>query len=548
MSAAARLRRLTEEAEIIVFEQGDAVSFASCGLPYYLSGEIKSRDDLLVQTPASMRAALDVDVRLHHKVTAIDAAAHTVRVEGPQGVEDVAYDQLILSPGTVAARPPIDGLDLDCVHTLRTVNDAVAMRDAVSGDPASWHAVVLGAGFIGLEAAEALHMAGVDVTLLEAAPHVLPPLEPEMAWLVRQELTRMGVRVHEGVAVTSITADGRRAVVHMADDQQLPADLVLLSAGTTPATTIFAAGGVVCDERGSILVDDQGHTNLIDVWAVGDATVSRDAVTGARRPVPLAGPAQRGGRLVADAIASDRPSRPLPNPLASAIVRVGGLTAAMSGANRAGLVTAGIPFTTMHLHPSDHAGYFPGAQQMHLIVHMDPATGRLLGAQGVGPSGVDKRIDILATAMRAGLRAQELIDLDLCYSPPYGSAKDPINMVGYLADNMLTGQTTLWQPGDIDSARREALVLDVRTPSEFASGHVREALNVPHTELRARLDEVRTAADGRRIAVMCQSGVRSYIAHRILVASGLASSTLSGGMLTLQAWLGTRADEVITKG
>lgn len=549
MSAAARLRRLDEEAEIIVFEQGPAVSFASCGLPYYVGGEIEEEAQLLVQTPASLKAALNLDVRLHHKVIAVDASAHTVSVDGPAGEETIPYDQLILSPGTVAARPPIEGLDHPSVNTLRTVADAVAIRGVARGG--AKRAVVLGAGFIGLEAAEGLRACGIEVTLLEAAPHVLPPLEQEMAWLVAEQLREMGIDVREGVAVTAIS-DGEgpnagRAVVSLATGESVAADLVLLSAGTAPATAVFREAGVACDPRGAMLVDEHGRTNLPDIWAIGDAAISRDAITGVKRPVPLAGPAQRAGRLVADAIAADGWTRPLPNPLATAIVRVGDQTAAMTGANRAGLTAAGLAFTTLHLHPWNHADYFPGAQQVHLMVHIDPTSGQLLGAQAVGKAGVDKRIDVLATAMRAGLGAADLIDLDLCYSPPYGSAKDPISMVGYLADNVLTGRTVLWQPGDLEWARREALVLDVRTPREFATGHLPEAINIPHTKLRERLDEVTALAKGRHIAVLCQSGVRSYTAHRILAGAGLQSSTLSGGMLTLRAWLGAQAASIITE-
>ncbi|MCL2465544.1 MAG: FAD-dependent oxidoreductase [Micrococcales bacterium] len=547
MSAAARLRRLDEAATIVVLEQGPAVSFASCGLPYFVGGEIAAQSDLLVQTPESLRAALNIDVRLNSRVTALDASGHTVSVTGPEGQYTLAYDQLILSPGTVAARPPISGLDHPSVHTLRTVADAVALRQFAVAPDTPRRAVVIGAGFIGLEAAEGLRLAGVDVTLLEVAPHVLPPLEQEMAFVVAKELRRLGIDVHEAVTITGIADDGGRAVVSLGDAQAFTADLVLLSAGTVPASAPFATGGVTCDERGAIIVDAQGRTNLGDVWAIGDAVVSQDAVTGARRPVPLAGPAQRAGRLVADAIAGHFPARALPHPLGTAIVRVGALTAAMTGANRAGLKAAGLPFTTMHLHPLNHAEYFPGAKTISLMVHIDPVTGAILGAQAVGEAGVDKRIDVLATAMRAGLKAPDLIELDLCYSPPYGSAKDPVSMVGYLADNLVSGVVKLWQPDDLDWALHEALILDVRSASEFATGHLPGALNIPHTELRGRLDDVKAAAAGRPVAVMCQSGVRSYIAHRVLVSAGLISSTLSGGMRTLRDWLGAQADNLLTR-
>ena len=547
MSAAARLRRLDEHAQIIVLEAGPDVSFASCGLPYYVGGEIESDDDLLVQTPQSLKASLNLDVRTNHKVKSLDADTHTVRVIGPDGEYVLTYKKLVLSPGGAPMRPPIAGLDHASVHTLRTVDDARSIRDMVlgaGGKPAT-SAVVLGAGFIGLEAAEGLRMRGLDVTLVEVAPHVLPPLERELAWLVHEELRRLGIRVVAGTAASSITDDKGRAVVHLADGESITTDLVLLSTGVAPATAPFKACGLACDDRGAILTDDFGRTNLADVFAVGDATASVDAVTGARRPVPLAGPANRAGRLVADAIAA-KSGRPIPQPFGTAIVRVGELTVAMTGANRASLTAASLSFTTLHTHALNHAGYFPGASQIHLMVHIDPSSGRLLGAQAVGLAGVDKRIDVLATAMRAGLKAPDLIDLDLCYSPPYGSAKDPITMVGFLADNVATSQLKLWQPDELDWARGQAFILDVRTPSEFATGHLPEAVNIPHTQLRQRLDEVKAAAGGRPIAVLCQSGVRSYIAHRILTAAGLESRSLSGGMLTMRAWLG--AEDILVKG
>lgn len=546
MSAAARLRRLDESADIIVFEQGGEVSFASCGLPYFVGGEIAEQADLLVQTPASLRAWLNLDIRVNHQVQRLDASAKTVRVAGPAGLEDVSYDQLILSPGTIAARPPIPGLDHPLVHTLRTVPDAVDLRQLVRAGAS--RAVVLGAGFIGLEAAEALRAQGLDVTLVEAADHVLPPLEPELAWLVHHELVRLGIDVRVATAARQIDDADGTAVVQLADGSAIPADLVVLSVGVRPNTAAFAACGVATDERGAILIDQYGRTNLPGVWAIGDAVASVDAITGVARSVALAGPANRAGRLVADAIAAGRPARGLPRLLGSAIVRVGQLTVALTGANRVSLNAAGRAFAPLHLHPLNHAGYFPGGRQIHLIVQIDPDSGELLGAQAVGNDGVDKRIDVLATAIRAGLTAPELIDLDLCYSPPYGSAKDPITMIGLLADNVLTGQTALWYADDLASVRQDCFVLDVRTPTEFASGHLPEAVNIAHTELRARLEEVRQLAQGRPIAVMCQSGVRSYIAHRVLTAAGFTSQTLSGGMLTLRAWLGGQASHVLVTG
>ncbi|MGV9823961.1 FAD-dependent oxidoreductase [Gordonia sp. NPDC003429] len=544
MSAAARARRLDENAEIIVFERGEHPSFANCGLPYFVGGEIEERSELLVQTPESLRAALDLDVRVRHEVTRVDPAARTVEVVSPDGVTTFDYDALVLSPGARAFRPPIDGLDSPRVSTLRTVGDAVAMRDTVL-DGAE-RAVVLGAGFIGVEAAEALRLRGLHVDLVELADHVLPPLENEMASLVRDELVRIGIAVHDGIGATAIEHAADADTVVLGDGTRLKADLIVLSVGVVPDTAPFEAAGIAC-ERGAIIVDEHGRTNVDGVWAVGDATVSTDAVTGLRRPVALAGPANRAGRLVADAILRPQTARPIPHPLGTAIVRVGSLTAALTGANRRALDASGVDYETIHLHPGSHAGYFPGAEQIHLMLHVR-LDGLLLGAQAVGADGVDKRIDVLATALRTHLHAADLIDLDLAYAPPYGSAKDPVNLAGMIGENVVDGVVGLWQAADLADVMANSLVLDVRSEAEFADGHLPGALHIPHTEVRARMPEIRAAAEGRPVRVHCQSGMRSYLATRVLCAEGIDATHLSGGMLTLLAWLGPRAEELIEKG
>lgn len=543
MSCAARARRLDEEAEIVVLERGAHVSFANCGLPYYVGGEIVDRNALLVQTPASLRAALDLDVRTGHDVVGLDADARAVTVATSEGLEQISYDALVLAPGAQAVRPPLPGIDSPRLRTLRTVDDALALRDEV--EAGATRAVVLGAGFIGIEAAEALVHQGLHTTVVEFAPHVLPPLEGELAALVTGELRRIGVDVRAGVAATAIETGADHDVVVLADGSRIDADLIVLSVGVRPDTAVFETAGVACD-RGAMIVDEHGRTSLPDVYAVGDATVSVDAVTGLRRPVALAGPANRAGRLVADAILRPATARPIPQPIGTAIVRVGDQTVALTGANRAALQDAGIDARTLHLHPGQHAGYFPGASQIHLVVHVRAGDGLLLGAQAVGPDGVDKRIDVLATAIRAGWTVDQLIDLDLAYAPPYGSAKDPVNMVGMLGENVLNGTLRLWYADDLDAVRESALILDVRTAEEYASGHVPGAPNIPHTELRARLDEIRAAADGRPVRVMCQSGVRSAIAHRVLDQAGIDSASLSGGMLTMRTTLGDRITTVLS--
>lgn len=530
MSAAARARRRDEDAEIVVFERGDHPSFANCGLPYYVSGEIEDEDSLLVQTPESLKSALDIDVHVRHEVIGLDPRERTVQVRHNGTTTVWNYDALILSPGAKALRPPLPGLDSSRVQTLRTVGDAARMRDEVESGAA--RAVVLGAGFIGLEAAEGLRMRGLRVDVVELASHVLPPLESELAAGVHDELRAMGVTVHAGIGATAIEHGDEADTVVLADGSRLDADIVVLSVGVRPDTEVFETAGVACD-RGAIIVDEHGRTNLDRIWAVGDATVSTDAVTGLRRPVALAGPANRAGRLVADHILDPDRARAIPQPVGTAIVRVGRLTAAMTGANRAALDRSGIDYRTVHLHPGSHAGYFPGAEQIHLLMHIRSDDGLILGAQAVGADGVDKRIDVLATAIRTRLTGPDLIDLDLAYAPPFGSAKDPVNLAGMIAENVVNGSLELWYADQIDEPGH--LLLDVRGADEQSEDPVPGALCIPHTQVRERLDEIRATAAGRPIRVLCASGMRSYLAYRVLRAAGLPSANLSGGLLTLRA-------------
>lgn len=543
MSAAARLRRRDEGAEIIVLERSKYVSFANCGLPYYVGGEIEDPAKLLLHTPQSLKAALNLDVRINSEVTAIDPDAHSVTVSnmGTGEAYTLSYDYLILSPGALAARPPIDGLDSPRVHTLRTVDDALALREA-SGT----RAIVLGAGFIGIEAAEALAARGFETHLVELAEHVLPPLEVEMATLVTQELRGLGVRVHAGVAAQTIAHADNNDVVTLSDGTVLHADVIVLSAGVRPDTAVVEAAGIQT-RRGYVVIDDHGRTSADDIYAIGDGTIGRDY----DRPVALAGPANRGGRLIADAITDaergEATARPIPSPQGTAIVRIGSLTAAMTGANRQALDASGTEYFTVHTHANQHAGYFPGAQPVHILMHVG-AGGEILGAQAVGTDGVDRRIDVIATAMRAGLKAADLIDLDLAYAPPYGQAKDPVNQTGMVAHNVATGELILTGP---DTLTEDMPVLDVRTPGEYAAGHMPNSLNIPHTQLRDRLDEVRAWVDENAheqpFVVMCAAGVRSWIGYRIVRAAGFDVTMLSGGIQTLRAWLGDRAATVLVK-
>lgn len=537
MSCAARARRLDSSAEITVLEAGPYVSFANCGLPYYVGGEITDDDDLLLHTPDSLKAALDLDVRVNTRLVSFDARSRTARVATPEGEQTLTWDALVLSPGGRAIVPDLPGSDRADICTLRSVDDA---REVAQRAGTARTAAVIGAGFIGLEAAEALAQRGLAVTIIERTAHVLPPLERELATTVTRHVRDdLGIDVRTGVGAQAYTPAG----VQLDDGTEVAADLVVVSVGVAPLSDVARAGGVACTERGAIIADAHGRTNVDGVYAVGDAVASRHATSGLTGPVALAGPANRAGRLVADALAHPGQARPQPDPLGTAIVRVGQLQVAMTGANRDQLAAGGRAFHTLHLHPKDHAGYFPGAETLALVVHVG-ADGALLGAQGVGRAGVDKRIDVLATAMRFGARVDDLIDLDLCYSPPFGQAKDAVNLVGMVGQNVRTGLLSLWYA---DQARDlpDVLVLDVRSRGEFASGHLPGALNIPHTELRERLDEVRSAAAGRPVYTMCAAGVRSWIATCVLRDAGFDVTMLSGGMATLRAWWGDAVTELL---
>jgi NADPH-dependent 2,4-dienoyl-CoA reductase/sulfur reductase-like enzyme/rhodanese-related sulfurtransferase len=572
MSAAARARRLDEHAEIVVLEQGAYVSFANCGLPYHLSGEIARRDELLLHTPASLASSLNLDVRTGQRVTGIDRHAQKVTIE-TTGTDtySLAYDALLLSPGAVAVQPPIRGLDHPAVHSLRTIPDVDALRVRIEelldqrlhsrqGQQAQPRpsAVVIGAGFIGLEAVEALTARGLQVHLVELAEQVLPPLDAELAPLLAAELVAHGVDLRLGLSAQSVTETATQAVtmdpqaggtsatsgteqagrcpsvtVTLSDGATLAADLVIVNVGVRPASALALEAGLDLGPTGAIRVDADQHTSDPHIWAVGDAVEVIQAITGARIPVPLAGPANRQGRRAADSICGHR-TTPQAAVLGTAIVRLFGLTAATTGANQATLRRAGIEHEVVHIHPGHHAGYLPGSEQVHLVASFSP-DGTLLGAQGVGRAGVDKRIDILATAIRAGMTADDLAELELAYAPPYGSAKDPVNMLGFVAQNVLDATMPQWQARDLDNALATTLILDVRSRTEFAQGNLYGSLNIPHLELRQRLGEVATLADGRPVSVLCESGVRSYLATRVLLAEGIPARNLSGGWLTLRS-------------
>ena len=531
MSAATRLRRLLEHAEIIVLERGGHVSFANCGLPYYLGGVIENRGDLLLQTPASLGARFNLDVRVHNEVTAIDREAKTVSVRDViTGVETIErYDALVLSPGATPVRPPMPGGER--MLTLRDIEDVDAAMAALSTSPRS--ALVIGAGFIGLEMVENLVHRGLGVTLVELGTQVLPPLDPEMANPVADRLRDAGVDVRLGTQVTELL----KSTAVLSDGSVVPADFVLGSIGVRPETSLAVAAGLELGARGGIKVDDQLRTSDPAIYAIGDAVEKTDAITGEQRLVALAGLANRHGRLAADAIAGKTIT--VVDALGTAVVGLMGLTIAATGWNEKLLRSAGRDIRVIHTHPASHTGYYPGAESMSLKLVIDAATDEILGAQGVGGDGVDKRIDVIATAMAGGITASELADLELGYAPQYSSAKDPVNMLGYVALNALEGLTPSIQWHELEAELASgATLVDVRTRGEAVAGSIPGAINIPLDDLRERIAEIPAG----RIVVHCKVGQRGHTAVRLLEQHGREAVNLDGGYLTWSAGMASRAD------
>jgi NADPH-dependent 2,4-dienoyl-CoA reductase/sulfur reductase-like enzyme/rhodanese-related sulfurtransferase len=548
MSTAARARRLDEHAEIIVLEKDAFVSFANCGLPYHIGEVIEDRDRLLLQTPESLRASLDLDVRTGTEVVAIDAERRIVHARelATGREEEVPYDRLALCPGAVPVVPPLPGVDLPGIHVLRRMADMDRIKaevDAVDGDgrPRLQHAVVIGGGYIGLEMAENLRHRGRDVTLVELADQLMPPLDRELTAAMEAHLRANGVALHLGVGASSFARTGDdRLEVTLADGTRLVTDLVVLAAGVRPNTALAAAAGVELGPRGGIKVDEHLRTNLPDVYAAGDAVEVAHTILPGSWLIPLAGPANRQGRVVADNMCGRDTT--FGSVQGTGIVKVFDLVAGGAGANQRQLEAAGIPFERVQLHPSGHAGYYPGTSAMHLKLLFAPDDGRILGAGIVGVDGVDKRLDVLATAIKAGLTVFDLEELELAYAPPFGSAKDPVNMAGFLAANLLRGDVRFWYADRFAQEVVEGVrLLDVRGPDEFAAGHLPGASNVPlHTLRTAHEDWERDVP----VRVYCAVGFRSYLAYRILVQRGFTDvATLAGGMHSYRAATELEADQ-----
>ena len=522
MSAATRLRRLMEDAEITIFEKGPFVSFANCGLPYYVSGEIANRDNLLVQTPESLKARFNLDVRPFHEVISISPEEHTVTVrhDGKEFTE--SYDKLILSPGAKPFVPTIEGLaEAKNAYTLRNVPDLDEIMAALDNYPKE--AVVIGAGFIGLEMAENLAKRGLQVTIVEKAPHVLPSLDQEMAAFVQAELVKNGVRVITSQSAVRFEDQGN--IIVLENGQKITSDLTILSVGVEPENGLAKTAGIELGLRGGILVDEHYETSQKDIFAVGDAIVVKQEITGQDALISLASPANRQGRQVADVIAGlERTNK---GSIGTAIVRAFDMTAASTGLNERILSMNQLPYKALHVSGKDHASYYPGATDMTLKLLFDPTTGKIYGAQGVGKKGVDKRIDILATAIKGNLTVLDLPELEFTYAPPFGSAKDPVNMLGYAALNLIEGlsDNVQWYQLEDELAKGKKF-LDVRTSGEFQSGRLKvDTIHIPLNELRERLDEL---DKNQAYIVSCHSGLRSYIAERILKQAGFTVQNLDG--------------------
>ena len=530
MSAATRLRRLDESAEIIVLERSGHVSYANCGLPYYVGGVISDEKKLYLQTPDSLHKRFRLDVRVNHEVIDISSEKKAVIVRDLLSAQksEIHFDKLILSPGATPIVPPIAGIER--ALTLRTVEDVLRIYEAVEVKPKS--AVVIGGGFIGVEMAENLVHKGIKTSLIEALPQVLAPLDPEMAELVHQELRKNGIDLHLANSVKEITSDE----VILSDGSKVSAELVIASIGVKPDITLARAAGVEIGSKGGISVNGFNQTSNPDIYAIGDVAEKNDDLTGESTLIPLANIANRHGRITADHIAGKKVREV--SSVGTAIVKVFDLAVATTGWNAKKLRALGKEFTEIHTHPNSHATYYPGATQFSLKLIFDPKSGEIFGAQGVGRDGVDKRIDVISTALRAGITAPELADLELAYAPPFGSAKDPVNMLGYIADNIVSKSTEIAQWSEINKFIADGYALvDVRSQSEYANGTIPGSINIPVDELRERHLEI----NNKKVIVNCQVGQRGHVATMLLRSLGYDAKNLDGGYLT---WINSPAGNI----
>ncbi|NLM10631.1 MAG: CoA-disulfide reductase [Clostridiaceae bacterium] len=529
-SAATRLRRLDEHAEIIIFERDQYISYANCGLPYYIGEVIKDRDDLIVQTAEDMKIRFNIDVRTESEVMNIAPKEKRVTVKSKsKGVYEENYDYLILSPGAKAFKPDIPGINSDKVLCLRNIPDTDAIKSLIDEKNAK-SAVVIGGGFIGIEIAENLIQRGVAVSLVELAPHILAQFDEDMAVILENELIRNGVSLVLNTSVTAIDEKGDKLEVLLSSGRKINTDFVISAAGVIPDTDFIKDSGIELGPRGHIIVNERMETNIKDIYAVGDAVEVVDFVNGKKTAIPLAGPANKQGRIVADNIAGLYSV--YKGTQGTSIIKVFELTAACTGNNEKTLKRFDVPYETIYVHPMSHATYYPGATPMTLKLLFDKR-GKILGAQGIGYDGVDKRIDIIAAVIRLNGTVNDLAELELSYAPPYSSAKDPVNMAGFVAQNYLAGLSHLITWSDLEKLNKEDYILvDVRTKSEYKRGHIEGAVNIPLDDLRGRLTELDKE---KTIVVYCRVGVRGYIADRILSQNGFKVLNITGGYVSEQA-------------
>lgn len=530
-SAAARARRLSEDAEIIMLERGEFISFANCGLPYHVSGDITQRDALLLQTPQSFKSRFNVEVRIFSEVVAIDRQQKVLTVKNVLSGEEYkeSYDKLLLSPGAAPIRPPIPGINSANTFSLRNIPDMDRILAAVSQNKPQ-HATVVGGGFIGLEMVEALHQIGIAVTLLELSEQVMAPVDLEMANFVHQVLVQKQTDLRLNTGLTAITELPEHLELTLSNGEKLTTGLVILAIGVKPETMLASAAGLELGARGGIKVDDGMRTSDPDIYAVGDAVETLDFVTAQPALIPLAGPANRQGRIAADNMLGR--DEKYQRTQGTAICKIFDFAIASTGHSEKSLRRQGRAYEKVYVHPGNHAGYYPGAFPVSFKLIFDPVTGQILGGQAFGKEGVDKRIDVLAVAMRAGLKVQDLEHLELTYAPPFGSARDVINQAGMVAANVIKGDERVCHTTDILNISSEQFLLDVRNPGELTNiGAISGAVNIPVDQLRQRLAEL---PKDKEILITCQVGLRGHVAYRLLANNGFKARNLSGGFKTFQ--------------
>lgn len=538
-TAAARIRRLDETAQIVVFERSGYISYANCGLPYYIGDTITDPKELTLQTPESFFTRFRVDMKVHHEVTAIHPERKTVSVKNLKTNEEFeeSYDKLILSPGAKPAQPRLSGAEIDKLFTLRTVEDTLRIKEYIAEHhPKS--ALLAGGGFIGLELAENLRHLGMDVTIVQRPKQLMNPFDADMASFIHNQMRKHGVKLALGYTVEGFSEKDNGVDVLLKDAAPFHADMVVLAIGVIPDTHLAKEAGLELGIKDSIVVNDRMETSVSDIYAAGDAVQVKHFVTGEDALLSLAGPANKQGRIIADNICGGD-SRYLGSQ-GSSVIKIFDMTAAVTGINETNARKAGLDVDTVILFPMSHAGYYPDGKLMAMKVVFEKETYRLLGAQVVGYEGVDKRIDVLATAIHAGLKATQLKDLDLAYAPPYSSAKDPVNIAGFMVDNIAKGTLKQWHLEDVRKLPKDGsvILLDVRTTAEYNRGHIEGFANIPVDELRDRLHELER---GKSVYVICQSGLRSYIASRILEGNGFETYNFSGGFRFYDAVMNDRA-------